>query len=232
MTKYMYTKNIREIIGWDIINWSFALAFWETNTSKNLTNSSALEIGAHDGGLSLWLAQKGCKIVCSDLNGPTKEAQEKHQRYGVRQLIEYQAVDVLDIPYDAAFDIVMFKSVLGGIGRNEKKELQISAFKQLHKALVSGGELFFAENLAASPFHRFFRKRFVRWGAEWRYVSIQEMKEFLSIFTSYQFKSVGFLGVFGRTEWQRSIFGFLDRILFNYITPAAWRYIIVGIAKK
>ena len=39
--------------------------------------------------------------------------------------------------------------------------------------------VFFAENLVASPLHTLFRRRFVKWGTEWRYVSLEEMHEFL-----------------------------------------------------
>jgi len=225
-------KYLKEIIEWDLINWSSALTYWETNTTSDLSNSLALEIGAHNGGLSLWLAQKRGKVICSDLHGPTDKAKEKHERYGLSHLIEYQSINALEIPYTLNFDVVLFKSILGGIGRNNKKDLQIQTIAQIYKALKSGGELLFAENLIASPIHRFFRRHFVKWGTEWRYVSIQEIKEFMSIFTSFKYKTVGFLGAFGRTEWQRNILGWIDRLVLNYITPESWRYIIIGIAKK
>jgi SAM-dependent methyltransferase len=222
----------RKIIEWDIVNWSSALTYWEKTTSHDLSNSMVLEIGAYNGGLSLWFAGKNCKVVCSDLNGPTEKAKQKHLEHGVQNLIEYQSINALHIPYDSLFDIVTFKSVLGGIGRNNKPDLQDSAIEQMYKVLKPGGELFFAENLVASPIHRFFRKRFVKWGSEWRYVTIKEMKELLTGFSSIKYTTVGFLGAFGRREWQRNILGYFDRVLFNHLTPPTWRYIMIGIAKK
>ncbi len=232
MTSYRSIKYLREIIEWDFINWSVALTYWENNASSECSNAAVLEIGAYNGGLALWLAQKGSKVICSDLNGPTEAARQKHTKYKVQYSIQYAAINALDIPYNSFFDIIIFKSVLGGIGRNNKKDLQIQTISQIYKALKPGGELLFAENLVASPIHRFFRRHFVKWGTEWRYVSVQEIKEFLSIFSDFKFTTVGFLGAFGRTDWQRNILGVLDRIIFNYITPRSWKYIIIGIAKK
>jgi hypothetical protein len=102
----------------------------------------------------------------------------------------------------------------------------------MHKALKPGGELFFAENLIASPLHQFCRNRFVRWGSTWRYVSIQEMQQFLGGFSEVQYSTIGFAGAFGRSERQRDLLGRIDRLFFDRAVPEGWRYIIVGIAKK
>jgi hypothetical protein len=102
----------------------------------------------------------------------------------------------------------------------------------MHRALKPGGELFYAENLTASPAHKFLRRKFVRWGTNWRYVSIFEMKEFLSPFSSESHATFGFTGAFGRTESQRNCLGFLDQTIFDRLVPDKWNYIIAGVAKK
>ncbi len=232
MIKRKTKIKLSEITGWDIINWLATVSYWEANTSHDLSKSLVLMIGAHNGGLSLWLAKKGSKIICNDLDGLTNKEKENHKRYGLSHLIEYQSIDALDIPYDSYFNVVLFRSALGGIGRNNKIELQTRTIAQIYKSLKPKGELLFAENLPASPIHRFFRQHFGKWGTEWRYVSIEEIKEFFSIFSSFKYKTVGFLGTFGRNEWQRFILGLLDRLIFNYVTPQSWRYVIIGIAIK
>ena len=226
------SPGLKDIIEWDHTNWSVALYFWLKNTTVNLKDSYALELGARNGGLSLWLASRGCRVLCSDIGSPTEEAKNLHQNYQLDHKIAYAKIDATNIAGKNDFNIVLFKSVLGGIGRNDKKELQMVTMRQIYHSLKPGGELFFAENLKASPIHRFFRKKFVRWGSEWRYVTIEEMKEFSSMFSDFKYKTVGFLGAFGRTEWQRKILGILDRLIFNFIVPESWRYIIIGIAKK
>jgi SAM-dependent methyltransferase len=221
-----------DTIQWDVRNWSIAIRFWETHTSVDLSNSLALEIGSHHGGLSLWMAQHGAHVVCSDLNGTTHNAGELHTKHRVTELISYESIDATNIPYKDRFDIVFFKSVLGGIGLNDSKERQSRAVNEMHRALKKGGELFFAENLVASPFHRIFRRRFVKWGTEWRYVTIDEMNEFLAPFSKVKYRTIGFLGALGRTERQRAVLSWFDKHLISLLVPKSWRYIIAGVATK
>ncbi|WP_139904503.1 class I SAM-dependent methyltransferase [Clostridium thermarum] len=224
---------VSDIIEWDVKNWSTALDYWLKESLQNLSTCTALEIGSRNGGLSLWLAMQGCRVICSDLEGPTDKAKELHQKYGVQDLIEYRSVDATDIPLeDNSIDLVVFKSVLGGIGYGNNKEAQIKAINEMYRVLKPGGELFFAENLIASPIHKALRKRFVNWGNSWRYPSISEIKEFLYNFSCVYYLTTGFLGTLGRSESQRNILGNIDSIFSNRIIPERWRYIVVGVARK
>ncbi|MET0752297.1 MAG: class I SAM-dependent methyltransferase [Pyrinomonadaceae bacterium] len=234
--------NLLNFVEWDVQNWSGALDFWLANSKQNPADCRVLEIGTNFGGLSLWLASKGAKVVCSDMNGPREEAKQRHRDGGVSGSIEYEAIDAANIPYEEHFDIIVFKSVLGaigssgditeGLGSGGDKNLQAKAIREMHKALKTGGELFFAENLVASPVHVFFRQKMVKWGAMWRYVTIEEMKEFLSPFSEVKLQTNGFAGTFGRTETQRNLLGRFDRIFFDRVMPDSWKYIISGVARK
>lgn len=223
---------ISEYIEWDVRNWSAALDFWSSESSQVLSHASALEIGSRNGGLSLWLASQGARVVCSDVNGPTERAKLLHRGRRVSDQIEYRALDATRIPFEEEFDVVVFKSVLGGIGSRNGKDSQLTAIKEMHKALKKGGELFFAENLIGSPMHQFFRNRFVSWAARWRYVTITEMEEFLSLFSHIRFCTIGFAGAFGRSEAQRNILGMVDKAILDHLLPNRWNYIICGVAKK
>jgi SAM-dependent methyltransferase len=180
----------------------------------------------------LCLALHGSRVICSDPNIPPGEAVKKHRKYNVSHFIEYESLDATDIPYKERFDIVLFKSVLGDIGRSNNKHNQAKAINEIYVSLKQGGELFFAENLVASPIHSFLRGRCIRWGNVWRYVRIEEMRSFLSSFSSVKYCTIGFLGVFGRNEKQRQVLGAIDRAFLDSIVPQNWRYIIVGVAKK
>ena len=225
-------KQLKTYLEWDWVNWSSAIRYWDKYCSQDYSNSVALEIGARNGGLSLWLAQKGCQTICSDVNGPTENAKNLHRQFNQSNNIQYTEIDATNIPYMDYFDIVVFKSVLGGIGRNDNFDRQQKTIDTIYSSLKSGGELLFAENLIASPIHRFFRKKYVTWAKEWRYVTIKEMERFLNQFRSFNYRVVGFLGAFGRNENQKQLFGFLDRNFFQYVSPKSWRYIIVGVARK
>jgi SAM-dependent methyltransferase len=221
-----------DFIEWDVRNWSVALDFWLDHTTQNFSTCSALELGSRNGGLSLWMALQGARVVSSDIDLPGQTALRIHQDRGVSHLIRYEAIDANNIPYSMSFDIVMFKSMLGAIGRLRGKRGQSEAVKEIHKALKKGGELFFAENLVGCAAHQFLRKKFVGWGNTWRYVSIKEMEEFLGPFSQVHYRTFGFMGALGRSEMQRNALGILDRALFNVAVPERWKYIIVGVAKK
>ncbi len=230
----MKTKDERllsDIIHWDVKNWSQAVKFWDRQIDWTQVHT-CLELGGREGGLALWMALKGKSVVCSDLADVERTAKEYHRKYQLDSAIQYQDIDATQIPYENQFDIIAFKSVLGGIGRNDNKRAQQAAIDQIHKALKPGGKLLFAENLTASGFHKFIRRKFVRWGESWRYVTLSEMAEFLKAFSNVEIRTTGVLGAFGRTERQRHLFAGIDQAVLNRVTPARWKYIVYGIAQK
>jgi len=222
---------LADIIEWDVRNWSRAIDFWQRSVDWSRVET-CLELGGRQGGLSLWLALKNKKVVCSDVKDVQSTAPAHHRKYNLDSLIEYRDIDATQIPYENHFDIIAFKSVLGGIGRHGNKAIQQAVIDQIHKALKPGGRLLFAENLVASPLHRYVRARFVRWGREWRYVTIAEMREFLRSYNRYELHTTGVLGALGRSERQRGLLARIDQGLLNYVTPPGWKYIVYGAAEK
>lgn len=226
-----YGHLVPEILKWDVRSWSAALVYWEKH-SESASGLHGLELGSNEGGISLWMAMKGMKVTCSDLQETEKTAGPLHTKYSMGSLVTYQDINATDIPYENHFDVIVFKSIIGGIGRNDNKENQYRVFKEIHKALKPGGKLLFAENLVASPFHRFMRKRFVQWGDSWRYITLAEMQEFLKPFSHYETKTTGVMAAFGRSEKQRSFLAGADGFLFNHVCPRSWKYIVYGMAVK
>jgi len=230
-TNVMTKQQTKDIIQWDIKAWSKALAFWENNIDWSKVKNG-LELGGRQGGLSLWLALNGKTTVCSDLKDVKSTAEPLHLRYNVTSLVKYEDIDATNIPYENYFDLIVFKSIIGGIGRNDNYEIQQKVFNQIYKALKPGGKLLFAENLVASAFHQQLRKRFVNWGSAWRYVSLNEMNEFLQDFSTVNIQTSGVLGAFGRSEGQRNFLASIDELLLNQVCPNSWKYIAYGIAEK
>jgi SAM-dependent methyltransferase len=220
---------------WDIRNWSKALPCWEKALDAlppATTPRKALELGGREGGLSLWLAKKGFRVICSDLSGAETTALPLHTQQGVTAQITYADIDATQIPFENEFDVIIFKSIIGGIGRNNNKEIQQQVFTQIYKALKPGGKLLFAENLTASPLHRFFRKRFTNWSGYWRYVTEAELRGFMQPFSNVEVHTTGFAGTFGRSEKQKHILARADEMVLNAITPRSWKYIAYGVAVK
>ncbi len=224
------TRN--DVVQWDVGNWSAALEFWHLHGGVDQGGLECLEIGANQGGISAWLASFGNRVVCSDVRDTEMQAHPLIDRYGLSDRVRFQDIDATSIPYDSVFDVVAFKSVLGGIGYNGAIERQARAIKAMHRALKPGGKLLFAENLRGSSVHNFLRSKFVRWGNRWRYLTIDEMRDFLRDFSDVKFSTTGVLGTLGRSESQRRVLAAVDNAGLNAIVPASWHYIIFGVATK
>ena len=217
-----------EYLSWDSRCWSKSLHYWEAHVPWNRIQY-ALELGANRGGLSLWLAQKGIQVICSDVSDSEKSAYPLHQKFGMEKLISYQDIDATRIPYESHFDMIVCKSALGGIGRNNDFEKQKEATKEIYKALKPGGIFLFAENLLASPLHQFMRRYFVKWGNSWKYPDIAELRTLVQGFSSVNIQSHGFFSAFGRTEKQRNLLSRADDLMMPII-PDKLSYVGYGIA--
>ena len=227
----MHKENLKEIIQWDVRAWSKAIAYWEKNIDwQNI--HSALDLGAREGGLSLWLAQKGISTLCSDYSNTKEKATPLHSKHSLSSNIDYQDIDATNIPFENHFDLIIFKSIIGGIGKGDNIEIQKRVFDQINKALKPGGVLLFAENLTSTRIHKKLREIHNKWGDYWRYISVSELGYLLKSFSSYEVHTTGVLGTLGRSEKQRNFLTRIDEITLNHIAPSKWHYIGYGIAKK
>lgn len=228
-----YNQNVKkDIIEWDITNW---WKFIERIIGSNivLKDKIVLDLGARNGGLSLFYALNGAKVTCSDLYGPTLQAKQLHRKYKVEGKIEYKKIDATNISkeYNEKFDIITFKSVLGGIhclGKNKQQEM-VSSIK---RCLRPGGLVIFADNMHASDLHQFFRIHFRKYSTKWKYESEQEVMELFADFKLLDHYYCGVFGCFGLNETLKNFLGKLDTIFFERIIPDHWKYIGVFIYQK
>lgn len=228
-------SDFRFYVEWDTVTWSRALLFWEQTMrhTENWKGKYGLELGAHRGGLSLYFAREwGCRMVCSDVEWPVA-AQTCHADFPPpAQPITYAAVNALEIPYpDATFDLVVFKSMLGVIGRNNRPDQIEQTLAEIRRVLKPGGHVFWAENLRGSRLHGFARRYFVRWGHKWYYPRYSELEHMMRIFPYKQVETTGFLAAFlpGNGRFKNRI-AQLDSLLF--FLPKSWQYVGYGISRK
>ena len=222
--------SAKDILAWDIRNWSRALKYWEkfVQPTKKL---KCLELGAHKGGISLWLASKGHEVVCSDIDDVNEEVKKFHKQFQMNGTISYEKIDATSIPYENYFDIIILKSVLGGVGRQANTDKVHLAIAEIHKALSSGGVFLFAENLNGTKLHVIIRESVKTWVKNnWNYLKLKDIKNLFKKFKEFNYKTTGFLGAFGFYEPIRNIFGVFDALL-NFL-PGNWHYIIYGYTKK
>lgn len=230
---------IDDMFEWDVKNWSKALELWLPalrECALQNKHPKAIDIGGRNGGLSLLAAVEGFDVLCTALTHPRESAHPILKKHKVEHSIDYAALDITDTaaiePYLGSFDVVLFKSILGGIGRNSRNDLQLKTLQNMRKLLKPGGFLCYAENLEGARLHRFFRRHFTRWGNDWNYPSYRSLGQMLEEagFKSHSAAN-GVLACFGRTEKQRVVLGKVDQSVLNRITPSRWKYIVYGVAK-
>lgn len=223
---------LAEVTEWDSKNWSRAIEFWEKDMPSALEGKKVLDIGGRSGGLSLYWALKGADVVCSDINSDGfGRAEQLHKKYKVARKIKYEVIDVTKMSFQEEFDMITFKSVLGGVGSNGHYERQELMMERIYHALKPGGMLYFAENLSASPFHQWARQKFVGWGNSWRYLTIEEAVQLTGRFDSFEYWCGGILGCFGRNKVLSSLLGNIDGV-FDRFFKSEIKYIISGVCKK
>jgi len=223
--------TMREILGWDVRTWSKAVRLWNERLGASTQPLRVLELGAGPGGVSLWLASRGHSVVCTNLEFTAQQAERLQAQHPEITTVEYRDVDATKIPFENEFDIVVFKSVLGGLGSDPAGARATMA--GIIRALKPGGRLLFAENMRGTLVHRWGRAIAYRARrASWRFLSVQEMRDLLAPFASFELQTTGVLGVFGVSESQRAALARVDDAFLNAITPERWRYVAYGIAVK
>ncbi|MGY0217465.1 class I SAM-dependent methyltransferase [Endozoicomonadaceae bacterium StTr2] len=219
-------KEVSDIIQWDIKNWKRSLSFWDKHFPVR-KGMKVLAIGEREGGLSLYFAKNGCDVLCTDFRDFPDATKEMHKNYGIE--VSYVRVDMTAIPcQENTFDIVVFKSVIGALG---DKKRQNTAMNEIYRVLKPGGALLFSENAKGFILYHYLRTIMNSWSYRWRYITTKDIEQWQSPFSTVYTDTYGFLSLLGRSEKQRSILAFFDKI-FCRLTPKKWHYILFGVFIK
>jgi hypothetical protein len=233
---------IKECIGWDCVNWGQSIKYFEQHVDFNKVEKALeLGIGYVGGGYSLYLESRDIQVISSDYKGVSDKVQSIHKPYEFSNLFEYKTIDATKIPYKNEFDLVIFKSILGGIARNNNIKLAEQVINEIFLSLKTNGALVFAENITASSLHMYLRNKF--WYGKdgkdgkdekgWKYLSIEELHSMISTkFDNYKYITKGYLGCFGRSESQKRLLGYIDKYLLDNIISEDSKYILFGVCKK
>lgn len=233
----MKYSAIKDIIEWDVPNWSSILDTWYPIVSKLSPDAKILAVGERNGGLSLWLALAGYKVDCTDRVEPTEIAKTLHKKYNVSDRVTYKTIDVVNdnLP-EQAYDLVISKSVFGGLKENyadSSSRTNIArqkAVNNIYKAIKPGGYLLSADNTRGSYLLNFLRKKNNK-DKNWHFFTPKEIE---LIFSSFQSIQISYFGViptlFSNRSFNRVIY-FLNKYILAFM-PANTRYIAITSARK
>lgn len=201
---------------WGGILWKKFIFYIESSIENNYnidSNVVFLELGAREGYISE-IFRENFKIIVSDISYNMKCIEKSTPEF------EYKNLNCLDINLqDESVDIVVFKSVLGGL---KSAENQIVAFQEIHRVLKPNGLVIFAENVRGSLFHRLLRalkhKNRLNY---WRYISNADFSKIVED-TNFKVLSAEYKGVLSGLGFTNiffdSILSKLDKyILQNFI---------------
>ncbi|OSZ82376.1 hypothetical protein CAP35_03650 [Chitinophagaceae bacterium IBVUCB1] len=227
----------KDVIEWDVLNWSYALRVWQPVVDTFSKSSKVLAIGERNGGLSLWLAMQGFQVTCTDRVGITEHAKKIHRKYGVADNITYEAIDIVnDAPATSAYDIIIMKSVLGGLksdygnAATRTDVVRNIAIQNIYSSLKSGGVLLTADNLQGSNLVQAIRNAKGK-NQTWHYLSIDEIKTLFSIFHQTDIYTFGIIPTrFSVPIINKAVF-ILNTIL-KRLLPVSSSYISVIAARK
>ena len=187
-----------------------------------------LELGGKNASLSLWAAEKGGLVTCSDIVGFENQYSQKVNPIE-NGIIRYEIIDALDIGLKETYDFILFKSMLGGIGRIGSGKLQMDVMREIHTSLKKGGEVLFIENMRGAFIHQMYRKRYGATRNGWCYPSLSDFIKMSKIFSKVKYETFGVLGSSGNLLIKvRKSFD----SKFEKTFPKSWRYIFAGIYQK
>lgn len=227
----------KDIIEWDVLNWATILQLWQPIIDRYPKDSKILAIGERNGGLSLWMALQGYSVTCTDRSEPCENARALHRRYQVSDKISYKALDIVNgVLDDEKYDIIMFKSVLGGVkkiySQPESRNVMAreNAISNIYSMLNAGGYMLAAENLEGSKALHYLRMRNGKHN-NWHYFTPDELKEMCSVFPSVHLECFGIIPTLSPISFINKIIHLLNNYFLAWL-PQSTRYIASVIACK
>lgn len=227
----------KDVIEWDVLNWSRLVAYWQPVIEKLPRNARVLAIGERRGGLSLWLASLGFSVECTDIADHFHEARTLHHKHGLEKQISYRLLDIVnECPGAETYDIIIAKSVLGGLKMDRSdaatrtKTAQIQAIENIQRSLKPGGYFFSAENMEGGRLVQLMRSLSGKTRG-WQHLAYKDLTTLFSPFRIVETKTFGILPTLFPYSWLNSIMYFLNKYVL-FILPVGNRYIAFTTAQK
>ncbi|MBV8912429.1 MAG: hypothetical protein JOZ05_05220 [Acetobacteraceae bacterium] len=175
---------MEDCCGWNRKTWADALEFAVSHLPSDLNGKAVLEIGASPSStLAPLFSAMGANVVCS-CYGPRKADVENGQlrtvcgRYGLRgaRILEMDARDI-----DGKYDVIVMKSVLGGICRSNDYGAIRALISGMIDHLTESGRIITLDNGYLTPLESL-RRKVGTGGHTWTYIRKDRLHDALSGF--------------------------------------------------
>jgi hypothetical protein len=227
-TSFWMRTLSEECCGWNRKTWADAVEFAVAMLPGDLRGKMVLEIGASDRStVAPIFAAQGAQAFCSYYKKPPGFIENAHLSY-IRSKYRLDPIPTFETSIteiEGRFDVIIMKSVLGGICRNDNyQEIRTIIHKLLKDNLVEGGVILTIDNGSIGPFHRL-RRYLGTGGNSWSYLERDKLAASLSDF-QITMKGFGYLNVasaslqFGRDcEFLNTFVYYIDRAMIPIFNP-------------
>ena len=208
---------VEDCCGWNKKTWADGVEYALSALPDDLRGKRVLEVGASNRStIAPILAAKGARAVCSYYqkskglveNGRLKYIRDK---YGIADIPTLEA-NIYDI--HGRFDVIVMKSVLGGICRSSNYDCIRSTIKKLSKDNVAdGGVILSIDNGYVTLFEKLRLYR-GKGGRSWSYLDRDKLLACLSDFDVVT-KGFGYLNVASASFQLGGNFEFINNIVYR-----------------
>jgi hypothetical protein len=225
--------HVRELVedccGWNKKTWADAIEFAISALPNDLRGKQILEIGASDRStVAPIFAARGAQVFCSYYLKPPGFIENAQLKY-IRTKYHLGEIPTLETSISEVagrFDVIIMKSVLGGIFRNDDYNgIGVTIHKLLRDNVSEGGVILTVDNGYIGPFHKLRRYRGTG-GNSWSYLERDKLAASLAGL-DVSMKGFGYLNVasaslqFGRNcEFLNTIVYYMDKAVIFAFDPS------------
>lgn len=233
---------IEDCCGWNRRTWADAVAFALSALPGDLRGRTVLEIGAGKYScLAPAFAKLGATVFCS-YYGQARQEVESGQLRVVSEKHGIGDISVIEVNIHevrGVYDIIVLKSVLGGICRGDERGTVRTVIDGLMEHLADGGVILTIDNGRIRPFAKLSR-RFGAGRNRWTYFTREDVQE---AFAGLSFETQGFgflncgaLRFLFRRDWEalevvNNVLHRIDRLLLRHVGPSD-RAVIATVIRK
>jgi hypothetical protein len=211
---------IEDCCGWNRKTWADAVEFALGALPYDLSGKLVIEVGASEkSSLAPIFAARNAHVVCSYYNKPPGFIERPLHRLCVKyKLHDIPTIDANVMALPGRYDVIVMKSVLGGVFRNNDYEGLSALMRRLVlNNLNPQGTILSFDNGYINAFHKLRHKHHSGGGVSWTYLKRDKLERALNGF-DFVIAGFGYLNV-GQNALLNSLVYQLDKLVVGLVKP-------------